>query len=509
MRRINVKIPSAAGLLVLFAAGCSTTFGPVKPYPSKKNPIVTQEDMRYHVIHVDRDGDFYEIPERVRGKDQRVDYRVAEKRDLREQVAIMRAAYGGIFRDMDRHAADRVDPSRPLTVTIFIHGGLMPPEKKLVEEMEILALMREDDVYPVFINWLSGPVTTMMDHFFRVRSGEVSESKVTYVTAVPYMGLYVLKTIGEAPLAWWRSLKHYYYGTTQPVKKNVSPPDGWNAEGRLHAAPSEDYRYKWSDGPLYVLGLPSRVIMTPFLYSWGTPAWKSMERRTHAMFVRQRDFEPNASAGQAAGTTNQRLNGDFQYSDHAYGAVYYFCAMFSEELRRRRAADGEEPWKNMRINLIGYSMGGIAVNHVLKTAPELPIDNIVFIASADNLRNYLDITVEYVKARAREGTPPRVHNVFLHPKNDNTELNYASMVPPGSLLTWVDHTYESPEYVLQRTAGRWENMRQILKLIPDDGLEQCFHYKMFGRNKSNDSQPQRHIEMERARYGYWREDYWK
>ena len=83
------------------------------------------------------------------------------------------------------------------------------------------------------------------------------------------------------------------------------------------------------------------------------------------------------------------------------------------------------------------------------------------------------------------------------------------MVPPGSLLTWVDHTYESPEYVLQRTAGRWENMRQILKLIPDDGLEQCFHYKMFGRNKSNDSQPQRHIEMERARYGYWREDYWK
>jgi len=47
-------------LLVLLTAGCRSAFGPLSPYPSRNNPMVTQEDMRLHVIQVDRDGDFYE-----------------------------------------------------------------------------------------------------------------------------------------------------------------------------------------------------------------------------------------------------------------------------------------------------------------------------------------------------------------------------------------------------------------------------------------------------------------
>lgn len=504
----------AAGLFIALSWGCRSSFGPVKPYPSKKNPEVTQEDMRFHVIHVDRDGDFYEIPETVAGKDQPIDNRIAENRDLKAQTGAMIAAYSRIFEGIDAYAASRADQAKPLNLTLVIHGGLMPPSKKLGDELEALALMQEDDVYPVFINWLSGPLTTTMDHFFRVRSGEVSESKVTYVTAFPYMALYLVKTIGEAPIAWWRSLKYYYKGTTQPVTLNASAPAGWDAEGRFHEAESENYRYKWSDGPLYIVGLPSRVIMTPFVFSWGTPSWKNMERRTHAMFIRQRDFDPDGLPEPEAqmnyeGMVSPVLCTNSQFSTHAYGAVYYFSCMLADELKARRTNDGDDVWDTIQLNLIGYSMGGIVVNHILKTTPDLPVSNIVYIASADNLQNYLDIPVEYVKSKAREGREVHVYNLFLHPKNDNTELNYASMVPPGSMLTWVDHTYENPEYVLQRTAGRWENMRQVLKLIPDDGLEDHFHYKVFGRNKSNDEQPQRHIDFDKARYRYWREEFWK
>jgi hypothetical protein len=497
--------------LVALCSGCGTTFGPVKPYPSKKNPVVTQEDMRCHVIHVDRDGDFYEIPDRIRGRDQPIDCRIAEKRDLQAQREAMKKAYTGIFKGIDSFATNRLDQSGPLTVTIIIHGGLMHPGKKLSDELEMLAMMREDDVYPVFINWLSGPMTTLTDHFFRIRSGEVSESKVTYVTAYPYMGLYLLKTIGEAPLAWWRSLKYYYKGTIQPVMVNASAPEGWNTANRFHEPDSQNYRYKWSEAPIYLIGLPSRIILTPLIYSWGTPAWKGMERRTHAMFVRQKDFDPDrdASVREEWNGTESAFIAHAQYSDNAYGAVYYFCSMFAEEIRSRQTDGQEDAWDGLRINLIGYSMGGIAANHILKTTPDLPIANIVYIASADNLQNYLDIPVEYVRAKARAGETVRVYNLFLHPKNDNTELNYASMVPPGSLLTWIDHTYESPEYVLQRTAGRWENMRSVVKLIPDEGLEDHFHYKVFGRNKSNRDQPQRHIEFDKARYRYWREEFWR
>ncbi len=48
------------------------------------------------------------------------------------------------------------------------------------------------------------------------------------------------------------------------------------------------------------------------------------------------------------------------------------------------------------LTVMGHSMGGIIINRALRDLPQLPADNIVYMASADTLQNYLDATVPLV-----------------------------------------------------------------------------------------------------------------
>lgn len=499
---------------LLLGTGCQSTFGPLDPHSSKVG-LVTQEHLRSHVIHVDRDGDFYEIPEQGTNSagvlyDQPI-YKWAAtdraRKDLHEkQNEEMTNAYQKIFAGIDDFAKDH-DKSKPLKVSIVIHGGLSTPEAVLEEELEILPKMLDDDVYPIFINWRSGAASTLKDHFFRIRDGEVT--KTAKWTSPIYIIGYTCKTIGEIPLAYWRSLRDHYKSTPQDISSNVPPPTGWDAQGRYHFDPahSDDYSYKWGESLLYPFGYIGRIPLTPLIFSLGTPAWDGMQRRCHVMFVGQNDLYTTTdvlgSGDEKAWWTEKAELEEMvepQYTNNAQGAVYVFSKMLSHGVETGR-------WENIQINLIGHSMGSIIVNRMLKTAPDLPVSNIVHMASADNLQNYLDITMEYAKGH----TNVSIYNLFLHPRNEYTEKNAGTFVPSGSLLTWIDHTYERPEYVLQRTAGRWENMRKIVKVIDDHDIRDNVHYKVFGRNKKQTCppQPQKHGEFNDVQMGYWQERFWK
>ena len=184
---------------MLVLAGCRSTFGPVDPYCSKDGSLVTQEDLRKHVIHVDRDGDFYKIPERIDDKDQPIYKWAANSMRINQKTEGMTNAYKKIFKGIDDYVAQRAGETNPLSITIMIHGGRATPTATLKQELESVGKMKADGTYPVFINWRSSEWTCLKDHFWRIRDGEVS--KWAPWTGTLYLSGYLIKAIGEAPLS--------------------------------------------------------------------------------------------------------------------------------------------------------------------------------------------------------------------------------------------------------------------------------------------------------------------
>ncbi len=279
-----------AGVLAL--AGCRS-FGPIDHYCSKDGLVVTQEDLRKHVIHVDRDGDFYEIPERDNGENQPIYKWAAADRigkDLHEkQFEVMTNAYEKIFEGIDAYAATL--GTNQLTLTLMLHGGLATPEKTLEKELEAVAAMKNDSgdsTYPIFINWRSGGLTTLNDHLFRIRDGEVFE--YAKYTAIPVcLPAYLWKVVGDAPLAFLRSIRDNVksFPFLSEVEKLREPPEGWSVSNRFHSPASDGYPCKWGESISYNLGYVSRVLFVPLTFSAGTPAWKGMKRRTHVELSRE------------------------------------------------------------------------------------------------------------------------------------------------------------------------------------------------------------------------------
>ncbi|MCW5200827.1 hypothetical protein VU07_03320 [Desulfobulbus sp. F4] len=68
---------------------------------------------------------------------------------------------------------------------------------------------------------------------------------------------------------------------------------------------------------------------------------------------------------------------------------------------------------------------------------------------------------------------------MLHPDNEDREEAWNSLVPSGSLLTWIDNMYTSPETVLDKRSGRWDNIKTAIQYLPKDA-KRNMHFKIFG-----------------------------
>jgi len=117
---------------------------------------------------------------------------------------------------------------------------------------------------------------------------------------------------------------------------------------------------------------------------------------------------------------------------------------------------------DIRLDLIGHSMGTIVINDAYRECPNLAARNIVYMAAACSIRDFQVSTGRYIDKN------PRVnfYNLCLHPRAELEESHAWGTPVRGSLLVWIDEFFQSPESFGDRTLGTFENAVIAYKLLP-------------------------------------------
>jgi hypothetical protein len=460
--------PTIMVLICFFLTACSTA-----------PPLIDPQAVN-HMINIDRNGNFVQV-----GEGEKVNFTVNEnQRDKAFQEAIISEKHATLLEEpsLEKHwqvleAALRdhaVDHGGRIKIMLYFHGGLNSERHSLQRvQSQYRQVLNETDMYPIFVNWRSGPIDSYFRHLTRIRQAKKSNS--AKFTSPFYLASDLLASLAYAPKSWVVQGKHSWDSTVQ------REPDYWEdylSSGFpvIHTGDAENYADPFRS-LLWVVTSPAKIVSTPFTYTLSKPAWDIMIRRTETMFVKPNEFHnPPARHGS---------------SYCGAGAL----SVFLDHLVKFQT----QPGIKLEIILFGHSMGAIICNEIVQAFPELNITTIVHMASADSIRNFLGKTVRFMQAH----TDTRVYSLYLSPENEDREISSYGLTPSGSLLTWIDNSFTTPATELDRRAGRWSNMRRALFLIPDP-VVQRLHFKIFGQGVG----PQVHGAFDD--FPYWQESfYWR
>ncbi|MCI5125411.1 MAG: hypothetical protein D3925_13290 [Candidatus Electrothrix sp. AR5] len=392
-----------------------------------------------------------------------------------------------VFLEKKQEALEHSTEQKNKRIVLYIHGGLNDDDDSVKRAEESIEKMKDSNTHPIFITWRSGYLTTLGDHYFRIRHGETSE--LAPFTAPVYIASDFFKTIGNIPMSWYR--EGYQIVTTNWLNNDQEDIDQDVVNGIVDL--THDQRNRWNifRRSVWLLTAPVKLLTTPAVFTLGGPAWNNMSRRTLTMFVSEDDLQPEASRYSEGGET--------EYNVSPSGAAHLFLKELNEFFKKAR-----KKYPEFEVTIIGHSMGCMVANQALLALPEFDVDNIVYMGSADRLQNYLNVT--NIISHYRQKESPNIYNLHLHPENENREINVYGAAPSGSLLAWIDHSYGAPEYILQRTSGRWSNMRKIVNLIPSEQRAK-HHFKVFGRG-SEGASPQKHGDFDKPEFEFWEKTFW-
>ncbi|XCN74529.1 MAG: hypothetical protein Q3M24_07230 [Candidatus Electrothrix aestuarii] len=354
---------------------------------------------------------------------------------------------------------------------IYIHGGLNSEGGALQRALNNYQLIKNSGKYPIFINWRSGPATTYLAHLWRIRQGEKSDTAL--MTSPVYLATDVGKSIINAPKAWLVSGEHLIRSLnkdkittdldSQIKFHNDSHPDLVTlTEGKGR---SNFFRHlQWAATS------PFKIVTTPFTYTMSKPAWDIMLRRTNTLFYTPCDLKKTPKDSHC--DISPEMEGNEKSSagielKSGNGALYRFLS----------ALEQDDEASKVKITLIGHSMGAIVVNDIINLGLNLTYKNIVHMASADSIENFLNKVVPYIdcsleknkESACNNGVPVKFYSLYLHPDNENREVSAEGFTPSGSLLTWIDGMFTIPKTVLDKRSGRWDNMTRAIELIPPVG----------------------------------------
>jgi len=217
----------------------------------------------------------------------------------------------------------------------------------------------------------------------------------------------------------------------------------------------------------YYASLPFRVASTPFVDSIGSSAWENMVRRTRTGVHRPREFEINIEP-----SIREQIKADIKRFPRGTGGFAKFFHMIEMCYGQ---ANGSKPihadpkstdcfvnpkiFSNVELTVIGHSMGTIVINELLPLFRELPVKDIVYMASAASVRDSKRSLAPLLSHEDNSKHSQKFYNLMLHPMNDAQELAVKGMAPSGSLLAWIDEMYENPRTMLDRKFGKWRNVR--------------------------------------------------
>jgi len=414
-----------------------------------------------------------------------------------------------IIEQMLKGSATTAGPRR---LMLYIHGGVGSEVGNLENAARIKKEIDADNasagdstIYPIFINWRSSLFKTYNDYLFQTRQGQRSrwnawQSPFIFATDL-------VNGVLTAPVILYRSVEDILSQEDAAVKSRKNTVTG-RAEpagtpGRFALHQGDDRRGGWENtwlGMVYAFNLPIRIGTIPLGGVFGPGAWDNMRRNTTMVFNRPDDFE-----------TAEPIK--------STGAL----TLFLDELVTALEASDDE-WE---ITLIGHSMGTIVLNKILHRYPDLPIKNIVYMAAACSVQEYHDAVIGQLKlerrreqhageageADSRPSAIPKnreiqVYHLVLHDDAESEERfsPWFDVAHRGSLLVWLDNFITDPETLVDRTAGRFENLIRGLHLIPAEFRSQI-HIKQFDYGSEAEAlHPQKHAEFNQ--FTFWRPAFW-
>jgi len=350
---------------------------------------------------------------------------------------------------------------------IFVHGGLNFQVSSVVNATKLVDFMQTHNApaYPICVNWQSSFFSTYWDHVAHLRQGQFWRGNASVALAPLWFFSDIVRAVGHAPIDAFYEIKTIYDGV-----KGEEFYDEMDAQSDPNGHPAmragKDLRTK----PRRAIGLATETVTLPFKFvtgplvdGFGTGAWDAMEHRTTTL------FQSDAESDVAEPLIRESAGG---------------LAIFLRELEQRLKDDGR-PWS---ITLVGHSMGAIIVNNIIARHPTLPIDRIIYLASAASLHDYRETVVPYLQSHNNT----TMHHVILERHAEAREWNIYDIVPRGTLLVWIDNLLSKPESLLERRAGRYTNLMRDIHSTPPSIVDRVTVLTFDGGPQLVGTQPQSH-----------------
>jgi pimeloyl-ACP methyl ester carboxylesterase len=200
---------------------------------------------------------------------------------------------------------------------------------------------------------------------------------------------------------------------------------------------------------------------------------------------------PGSMTGEFAATARVRNT-----SHLTKGAAYYFFHELDEFLKSH---------PDYYVDVFAHSMGAIVMNEAYRNFPDLRVRNLVYMAAACTIRDFLVGPTKHLDSSHTE-----FYNLCLHPRNEIDEVEGYGIPVRGSLLTWIDEFFESPASFGDRTLGNLQNAVIAYRLLPQT---RRIHMKAFGINQNKkeyppgfSAGPQKHGDF--GDFEFWKPNYW-
>ncbi|PAJ73388.1 hypothetical protein CJF42_16110 [Pseudoalteromonas sp. NBT06-2] len=429
-------------ITVIFLSACSSTSVVL---------MEKEDDVQFYQIYIDEEGRLLEP------KNEKKIPRADEKKYIR-----------GIIANYDKLKKQKPE----LELTIFIHGGLNSHNTATSRVQNLKQEMLDDNKYPLFLSWNSGPFTNYIDHLLFLRNGE--ESKFLGPISSPFILLEDLfRSVARIPASTYRILFSQNaaiksYNSKEEIEYGNALKNVDDASFLLHNSPN-DTGFAFTDW--FSVINPTKLVSSPFIDGLGKGAWNSMLRRTDLVLI-------NDSSHKGVPLQN------------ATTAANLFFEMFYSAYKN-----------DENINLIGHSMGTVVANNILSQYQHIDFDNIVYLAAACSIKDLNQVVHPYL-LKNKQST---FYNVTLNPYNDMTENLAYDFTPRGSLLMWIDQFLEDTNSFSDKTAGFWFNIiRGAVKAFPDREVQKRVHLTQFGLR---DGSPEKHGDF--SEYLFWNEDFWR
>jgi hypothetical protein len=126
--------------------------------------------------------------------------------------------------------------------------------------------------------------------------------------------------------------------------------------------------------------------------------------------------------------------------------------------------------------------------------------------AASSVRDTARAISPLLQKNATKPVKTHFYSLMLHPLNDAREQTLWGFGPAGSLLTYIDELFENPKTPLDRTFGRWNNVRTALHIFPPEARRWML-FRVFDRAESPRN-PTSHGDFNDDDMCYWRAEFW-